>query len=552
MASAAAVAASEPASEAHTPVFPSANDLPAHGQASAPELDQCQVQESMPGHWPAAESAGTSLGISKAGKQVRTETGRDASSAARPARKDETLVSDPQQVSSQLPSWLSLPLPAIQPAAPTLTELANVSDPAHLSDPAHVSDTSPRTCGDVEEVPPKPNPGRLQLPAQLQFSHEETFSHRTTQPAKQEPTKTSSDLPKDSSAAQEDTATPAHSVPLKLPPLTRSPYLSSANSTQGVQSGTEDVAEKTSFESAGMLCEEALHASACQATAAPTAAQEAVPLPETRGHHGRAVQEWSPEPRAANEGPRVVMGPERVVQALHDAFALYAKSRSRSQDTQQQQQQPRQLSVPNPFRVSPEALQRPALPSTHLPAAAQDSTQTPARNCPARATSRSMSPEALHVLQLGIADSQAATVHNNRCNESAAASHSNSPGAQLLAAPIPCRETLPKPTAAMDDTVPKTTAPAGWTPSPFFCEKQVDTEQKHTVHSSAEEVCSDSERRARAGQTWLSMSPSPVSDIVMMQSKLEKQHVQMADAHQRLEDVVGQGNSPVPLQSAKP
>lgn len=66
---------------------------------------------------------------------------------------------------------------------------------------------------------------------------------------------------------------------------------------------------------------------------------------------------------------------------------------------------------------------------------------------------------------------------------------------------MPCKVALPEPTAAtlpiMDHTVAKTTAAAtAWKPSPFFCMKQGDSEQKDTVHSSAEEVCSGSERRA--------------------------------------------------------
>ena len=429
-ASAAATAASEPAIEAHAPIMPSANDSPAHGQGSAPEMDQRQVQESLPGHWPTAESAGTLLGTLEDGKEAKTDTGPDQSSAMQPATKSEGLVSDPQQLPSQvpsqlssqlpsqlpaqLPSWLSLPLPAIQPAAAALTELAHVSDLALLSDPAHVSDTSPRTCGNVEQALPRLDPGTLQLPAQLQLSRKEHSSHIARQPDKQEPTETST---KKSSAVQEeeDTDTPDHFVPGKLHPLTTLPHPSYLDPTQGVLSGAEDVVERTSFDPAGTPCEQDVHESGSQEIAALAIAQEAAPLPETQAHHGRLVQECSPEPRAASEGPHAVMGPEHAVQALHNAFALYAKSRSRSQDSQQQQEQPWQLSVPNPFRVSPEALQRPALPSTHLPASAQDSTQTPAQNCPARAIFRSMSPEALHVRQLGIADPQSPADHNNRC-----------------------------------------------------------------------------------------------------------------------------------------
>ena len=391
---AAAAAPGEPASEAHKAILPRATDLPAHGQV--PEMAQCRIQPSLSGQLPTAESAGASLGVSDAGKGSTTDMGPDESSAVQPARQDEALVNDPQQLPpqllSQLPLRLASPIPGTQPAALTVTQ------------PAHASDRI-GTCGHPNEAPPKRNPDALHLPAQLHFIHEEDSLHTVRQSATQEPTDTSPD--------------------------------------QGVQPGAEDGPERTPADLVGTLGEQAPHGSACQATAASIAAQEAAPPPANQAHHERAVREWSPEPRAATEGPRAVMGPEHVAQALHDAFAMYAKSRSRSQDSQQRQQRqqrPWQLSVPNPFRVSPEALQRPALPLTQLPAAAQESTQTPAQNCPARATSRSMSPEALHVLQLGIADQQSPTVHNNRCNKSA--SRSKSPEVLLLAASMPCGETL--------------------------------------------------------------------------------------------------------------
>ena len=547
-AAAAPSAPSEPASEAHTPILPRATDLPAH--SLAPEMVQCEGQPSLSGNLPTAESTGASLCVSDAGKGSTTDTGPDESSAVQPARKDKALVSDtqqlpaqvPPQVLSQLPSQLASPLPATQPTASVLIE------------PAHVSDMG--TCSHAEE-PPKPNPDAFQPPVQPQFSHEEDSSHTARQLAMQEPTDTSPDLPKVSLVAQEDTATPDHPAPPKLGPLTaspqpsskapmpgvQSPHPSSNVPNQGGQSGAEDVPERTPNDLAGTLCEPE---SACQATAAPTAAQEAAPPPAPQAHHERAVPEWSPEPRAATEKPQAVMGPEHVAQALHNAFAMYAKSRSRSQDIQQQQQQQqqqqlRQLSVHNPFRVSPEALQRPALPLNQLPAAAQESTQTPAQNCPARAASRSMSPEALHVLQLGIADQQSPTVHNIRCNKSA--SRSKSPEALLLAASTPCRDTLPALTVAtsptLDDTVPKITAPAGWKPSAFLCVNQVDSEHEDTMHSSTEEVCPGSERRA--GHTLLSRSSSPALEIMVMQNKLGRQHVQLADqqtdAHPCLEDM---------------
>ena len=428
------------------------------------EVPQCEVNHSLSGHLPAAEPGGAS--------------------------------------------------PATQPAALTLTELAHTLD--------HVG-----TCDRAEEVSPLPNPGALHLPARLQFSHDGDSPNRGRQLAMQEPTEPPSDLPKASSTAQEDTPTPDQPASPKLEPLISSSHPSSNAPPQGVQSSAEDVAKTIPSDSAGTFGEQAPRESACQATAAPTAAQTAAPPLETQAYLERAVHECSPEPRAATEGPQAVMGSEHI--ALHDVFGAYAKSRSRSQDGQQQQQrQPRQLSVPNPFRVSPEALQRPTLPSTHLHAAAQDSSQTPAQNCPARAPPRSVSPEALHVLQLGIADQQLPTVHSTRCNKSAL--HGKSPETQSLAAPMPCRETLQE------------LAQAGWKPGPLACVRQVDSEQEDTLHSSTEEVCSDSERRA--GHTWLSTSSGPAAEIIMMQNKLGKQHVQLADVHQCLEDVPSCDGSP--------
>lgn len=289
------------------------------------------------------------------------------------------------------------------------------------------------------------------------------------------------------------------------------------------QVGSTSRHKATAAAAADAAAQEGAQAAAPAAAAtAQQATEEAAPLPEPQAHHARAVQKWSPEPRAASEG--------HIAQALHDAIALYSRSRSRSQDSQQQQQQPRQLSVPNPFRVSPEALQRPSLPPIQLLTAVQDSTQASAQNWPARAASCSLSPEALHVLQLGIAEHQSSLVHSNRYSRSA--SRSRAPEGQLLAAPEPCRETLSRPTAAatplLQDPVPKgKTAPTVCKPHSSHCEQPIDNEQEAASHCSTVEVCSDSEHRD--GKKWLGRSPDVVSEIFMMQNKLVGAPGQPAD-----------------------
>ena len=462
-AAATAAAPNEPASEANTPVLHTATDLTAHSQAL--NMNQCEVQcaSSLSGHVPAAEPAGASLSVSDAGKGPTNDTGPNESSAVQPVSKDKASGNDPRQLPSQVapqvlsqpPLWPLSPLPTAQPAASTLIEAAHVLD--HMG-----------TCDHAEEVSPIHNPGALQVPAQLQSTQQGDFSHRARQLAVQEPTETSSDLPKDSSLAQENIATPDQPMSPKLQTLTSFPHPSSNAPTQDVQLGAENVAKRAPAESGSTFDEQGPCENTNQATAAPTAAQVTAPLFEAQAHNERAVREWSPEPRAASKGPQAAMGPEHVAHALHNAFASYANSRSRSHDSQQQQRQPRQLSVPNPFRVSPEVLQRPNLPSAQLPSTTQDSLQTPAQNCLARATPRSVSPEALHVLQLGIADQQLCTMQNSRRSKSAA--HSKSPEAQLLADCMPCKDALPELAAATSPMVDPKNSNSWAEPDPFICE----------------------------------------------------------------------------------
>ena len=493
-------------------------------------MPQCEVKESLPSHLPVADSAGASLGRSEAGSGSSPTSGPDANLARDTAslRDDEGSVSNPQlptqelsqlrwQLWSQLPSQPLGPSPTTQPTA-ALTP----KQPAHVSD--HMG-----TCDHDEEVPSEPNPDALHLPAHLHAGQEgEDLSQKLPL---QEPTAAaaSAHLPQEllCMTAQMDAATPSRPAPPEPQTVTMSPQSSPHPPTQSVQSAAQDVQERQPSSAAAPHAQmgftneykaSAAATAAAAAVAAPAAAataqqvaQAAAPLPEPQAHPARAVQEWSPEPRAASEG--------HIAQALHDAFALYAKSRSRSRDSQQQQQQqPRHLSVPNPFRVSPEALQRPSLPPTRSLTAVQDSAQAPAQKWTARAVPRSLSPEALHVLQLGIAEHQSSRVHSNRCSRSA--SRSRAPEGQLLAASEPCGETLSRPTAAatplLEDPVPKgTTAPASCKPNTSISMKQDDNGREDSPHSM---VCSDSEHRD--GKTWLGRSPDAASEVIMMQNKL--------------------------------
>ena len=487
-AAAEAAAAKEPVCAVDKPILTRATSLPANSQASGAALSE--AQGTLSGHI-LTTSTGTSIGRSEAGKESATDTSPDESSAHLPAKKQKALVTDNQQLPSQLPA----PLPAAQPTA----SVATPTEPQHVSD--HI-----RTCRHAAEVPPKPSSSTT-LPAQLEFSHEES-PQRSKQlsiwdPAAAAPT---SDLPSEILAAKGHVATPIQNV--------ATPIQTVMAPLHNMQSGAENVLERTPSDSAQTPHTQGLLEDVCKAAAVSTAAQVSMPVPGTQVHRERATQERSPEPRGAAEGSEAVVDPGLTL----GAFSLFAKSRSRSQS--------RHFSVPNPFRVSPEALHRPPLPSTQPPNAAQNPSQTPVLNCPARAASRSMSPEALHVLQLGSAGHELPIMHRSK-----------SPEMHLLSAPKLFRQPLPQLTAAVPSAVEGSISKATTV--------LADNERKDTGSSSgdSEEVCSDSERRASRKRLSRSTSPASESDIMVVHNKLAKLRAQHTDesltAHQHSADVPG-------------
>lgn len=171
-------------------------------------------------------------------------------------------------------------------------------------------------------------------------------------------------------------------------------------------------------------------------------------MPEIPMQAVQTSQEWSPAPREAvgRFGAPAGSGPgfspvarSASGKRLSEASRLRARSRSMSHDMQQQQQQ--QVSLPNPFRVSPEALNMLSFMSMRSPALTQIPSQTPRAPPPSRTALRSMSPQALPHMRTASHDSLA--MHSY--DRARSASRSTSPGVPLLSAPESFREALPQP-----------------------------------------------------------------------------------------------------------
>lgn len=452
-----------------------------------------------------------SMGVSEAST---TDTSPDEGLAVPAARQHEALGMDTAQLPSQLPSQLLTPLLATQATATQSTAKPPTATQPISTAPPNVSD-HPATSGHLQDFPHEPTPMAL-LPTQTEGTHEEPQQSLQADSAGHNP-----------SAAAGSLDLPSHSM---LAPE------AAANPSTDANSGPQDVLERSASDSARMAHTQVLREEASKAASNVDATPAPAPHPETPAPLARAVQEQSPEPRAAAEGCEAVTGNRFVAHAIHEA---YARSRSRSQD---RQQQPRQLSVPNPFRISPEKL---SMFSAQPPTAAQSSSQTPALSGPARAFSRSMSPEALHVMELGIADHGETTLHSNRST-----SRSKSPEVPLLSAPVPLSEALPQLTAAssggLQATVARWTAAlAGRKPKPALSvdlgllgRSQVETEQENVVNGSSAEDCSGSE--CRSEQKEVSRSPDLAASIMLTQQKLTRLHAEgrdrRTDAHQHSAD----------------
>ncbi|KAL3134088.1 hypothetical protein ABBQ32_008512 [Trebouxia sp. C0010 RCD-2024] len=416
-----------------------------------------------------------SVGVTEAGT---TDTLPDESSGVTAARQHEALDVDtarllsqmPSQPSSQLPSQLLSPLLATQATVIQATATPPNATQSTSTEPPHVS-VCPPTSNHLQDFCQKPNPMAL-LPTQTEAIHGEFQQSSQDHSARQNPS--------------------AAAGTLSLPSNSMAAQVAAANPSTDANSGAQDVLKRPPSDSARTAHSDVPLEPAWKAASDVEATPASAPHPETPAPQAGAVQEKSPEPTAAAEGCRAVEGSRLVTHAMHEA---YVRSKSRSQD---RQQQPRQLSVPNPFRVSPEKL---SMFSARPSSAAQS--PAPALSRPARAFSRSMSPEALHVMELGVADlgAIATTLHSDRST-----SRSKTPEVPLLSLPGSLNEALPQLTAEspgrLQTTVARWTAAlADRKPDPALSidlidRSQVGAEQENAVNGSSAEGGSGSECRS--------------------------------------------------------
>lgn len=387
----------------------------------APETLSGDAQETLSGHAHAA-SAGPSMasvGVSEAGM---ADTLPDESSGVLPTGEHEALVADTAQLPSQLPSQLPTQLPSHLPAPQPVTEpIASApTEPTQVSDHTEIYD--------LQDMPPEANSNALLTgtdvtPGEQVQAPRDRLLH-----------------PQNPSAAAATASLPSNCLPVQT---------AAASPSQAAKTGAQHVLERTLIDSAQtpgtqvppmQASKAAGVVDATRKTVTPTTASPmSAPKPETPARESRAAQghDKSPELEVAAQGLEAATGPRLVACTMHDA---YAKSRFTSQNTQQQ---PHQLLVPNPFKVSPERLTLPSGLVFQQPNSAQNSTQTPPLSRPERAPSRSMSPEALPALQMGVAGQETTTMHSGRLG-----SHSRSPEVALLSAPVTGTRALPQRPAA--------------------------------------------------------------------------------------------------------
>ena len=499
----AAQAASGDGQKLETPISP--NKVTRGRATPIPDRAQGNAQNALSGHARTAGLSIASLGVSEA-EGGTTDTSPEENSGVSPARRHEAFSVEPTQLPpqlpaqlpSQLPSQLPAPLPATQatprqttPAPPTATPPTPTQAPHLSGDPA--------TSGHLQGVVSKPSPKAL--PAQ-------------TEATRGEPQQSLTDL----LTGHSPSAAPETSV---LPSTGLTAQMAAANSSPGAKSSAHDAIDRPPLNSAHTPHTQVPPEQACKAASDMHATPSSTAYPRSPIHQARAVPEKSPEPTATAEGPEAVRGPGLVTHAMHQALV---QSRSMSQD---RQQQPRQLSVPNPFRVSQEKL---SLFSAQPPDAAQSSGQNLHLSGPARAGFCSVSPEALHVMELGTAELSTTTMQNDR-----SASGSKSPEVPLLPAPVPLRDAQPQLTAAssggLQATVAKWTAAlAGLKPKlsvGLLGRSQSIAGQEDVVNGSTAEKCSGSE--CTSEQKQRSSSPDLAAKIMLTQQKLARKHAEEGD-----------------------